>query len=102
MNAHFATRLLDPDGSWKNLTAMLQLGGGRLADRRRRCRAWWGWPTPRGCTASCEELQGFTQFSRRRQRGGLRDDRQRLYAEGMFWEAVNAIGVLQAPAVISI
>jgi 2-oxoisovalerate dehydrogenase E1 component len=49
MNGHYATRLLNPDGSWKNLMEATNSASRR---RHRRCHAWWDWRMPRACTAS--------------------------------------------------
>ncbi len=101
MNGHYATRLLHPDGSWKNLmegtnsaadvsptgSQMPRLVGLAYASRLYR---------------ELEGLQGFTQFSDHGNEVAFGTIGNASTAEGMFWEAVNAIGVLKAPAVITI
>ncbi|MCI0521753.1 MAG: thiamine pyrophosphate-dependent enzyme [Chloroflexi bacterium] len=101
MNGHYATRSLHPDGSWKNLTGqfnaaadvsptaaqMPRLVGLALASRLYR---------------EVEELRSFEQFSRHGDEVAFGTIGNASTAEGMFWEAVNAIGVLKAPAVITI
>ncbi|MCK4725587.1 MAG: hypothetical protein KAT29_07285, partial [Anaerolineales bacterium] len=49
-----------------------------------------------------EELQSFTQFSDQGKEVAFGTIGNAATAEGMFWESINAIGVLQAPALISI
>jgi pyruvate/2-oxoglutarate/acetoin dehydrogenase E1 component len=49
-----------------------------------------------------EELHSFTQFSNNGNEIAFGTIGNAATAEGMFWESVNAIGVLQAPALISI
>ena len=49
-----------------------------------------------------ESLHHLTQFSQQGNEVAFGTIGQRACAEGHFWEAVNAIGVLQAPAVLSI
>jgi pyruvate/2-oxoglutarate/acetoin dehydrogenase E1 component/TPP-dependent pyruvate/acetoin dehydrogenase alpha subunit len=49
-----------------------------------------------------EELKGFTQFSKNGNEVTFASIGNASTAEGMFWESVNAIGVLQAPAVITV
>jgi pyruvate/2-oxoglutarate/acetoin dehydrogenase E1 component/TPP-dependent pyruvate/acetoin dehydrogenase alpha subunit len=101
MNAHFASRYLNQDGSWKNQTEhynisadvsptgsqMPRLVGLALASRLYR---------------QLDELKPFTQFSRNGNEIAWGSIGNASTAEGMFWESVNAIGVLRSPAVISI
>jgi pyruvate/2-oxoglutarate/acetoin dehydrogenase E1 component len=49
-----------------------------------------------------EELKGFAQFSNNGNEIAFGTVGNASTAEGMFWEALNAIGVLKAPAVITI
>jgi len=86
MNSHFATRSLNPDGSWKNLTEQYNSS----AD-----------VSPTG--SQMPRLVGLAHASRlygNEVAFGIIGNA--TCAEGMFWETVNAIGVLKAPAVISI
>jgi pyruvate/2-oxoglutarate/acetoin dehydrogenase E1 component/TPP-dependent pyruvate/acetoin dehydrogenase alpha subunit len=101
MNGHFATRSLNDDGTWKNLTAMKNSS----ADIS---------PT----AGQMPKLLGLAYASKLyRQNPGLKELRQfskdgnevawgtignASTSEGMFFEAVNAAGVLQVPMVISI
>ena len=79
-------------------TERLQLVGRRLAHRRRRCRAWSAWPRPRASTASSSELHGLRpSFSHHGDEVAFGTIGNASCAEGMFWEAVNAVGVLQVP-----
>jgi pyruvate/2-oxoglutarate/acetoin dehydrogenase E1 component/TPP-dependent pyruvate/acetoin dehydrogenase alpha subunit len=101
MNAHFATRSLNPDGTWKNLmeiynsspdisptgSQMPRLVGLAYASRLYR---------------EIEELQPYTEFSNGGDEIAFGTIGNAATAEGIFWEAVNAIGVLKSPALISI
>lgn len=101
MNAHFATRSLNPDGSWKNLSniynsspdvsptgsQMPRLVGLAYASRLYR---------------EIEELRSYSEFSDNGSEIAFGTIGNAATAEGMFWEAVNAIGVLKSPAIISI
>ncbi len=100
MNAHFSTRSLNPDGSWKNLTEsfnstpdvsptgsqMPRLVGLGYASRLYR---------------ELEELKGYTKFSTRGKEIAFGTVGNATTAEGMFWESINAIGVLKAPVLLS-
>jgi 2-oxoisovalerate dehydrogenase E1 component len=101
MNAHFATRLLNPDGTWKDLanqynsasdvspvgTQLPRLVGLAYASRLYR---------------ELDELKKLTQFSHNGDEIAFGTTGNATTAEGMFWETVNAIGVLKSPAVLSI
>jgi len=101
MNGHYVTRLLNPDGSWKNLmeaynsaadvsptgSQMPRLVGLAYASRLYR---------------ELDVLKDFTQFSNHGNEVAFGTIGNASTAEGMFWEAVNAIGVLKSPAVITI
>ena len=98
MNAHFASRLLNPDGTWKkqiehyNISADVSPTGSQM---------------PR--------LVGLGWASRLYRELGIDDDFSRggdeiawgtignaSCAEGMFWESLNAAGVLGIPMIVSI
>ncbi len=102
MSGHYATRLLNPDGSWKNQLESFN----STADL-----------SPTG--AQMSRLVGLALASKLyRQLPGL-DVHRDLFsnngneiafgtignaacAEGIFWESVNAVGVLQAPMFLAI
>ena len=54
------------------------------------------------CFTATTRCSSSSEFLAQRRRGGLGDHRQRLHRAGKFWESVNAIGVLKAPAIISV
>jgi 2-oxoisovalerate dehydrogenase E1 component len=101
MNAHFGTRLLNPDGSWKDLvnrynsssdvsptgSQMPRLVGLAYASRLYR---------------ELDELKRFNQFSNNGNEIAFGTIGNATTAEGVFWEAINATGVLRSPMVISI
>jgi 2-oxoisovalerate dehydrogenase E1 component len=101
MNAHFGTRLLNPDGSWKDLvnrynsssdvsptgSQMPRLVGLAYASRLYR---------------ELDELKRFNQFSTNGNEIAFGTIGNATTAEGVFWEAINATGVLRSPMVISI
>lgn len=101
MNVHFGTRLLDERGAWLPQTdrpnsssdisptagQMPRLVGLAYASRLYR---------------ELDELRGLTQFSHNGDEIAFGTIGNGSCAEGMFWEALNAIAVLRAPAVVSI
>lgn len=101
MNGHFATRWLNEDGSWKNLTEDFH----SAAD----CSPT-GSQMPRivGLAYASKlfrELDGLKNYKHLSNNGnevifGTIGDAST--SEGLFWEAINAIGVLQAPLLMSV
>ncbi len=101
MNAHFATRSLNPDGSWKNLTEQKN-SSADISPTASQMPRLVGLAHASKLYREVTELQAFTQFSRKGNEVAFGTIGNASSAEGMFWEAVNAIGVLQVPAVLSI
>ena len=101
MNGHFATRSLDAQGKWVNVkdqynssadisptgSQMPRLVGLAYASRLYR---------------SIDALKSENAFSNDGNEVAWGTIGNASAAEGMFWESVNAIGVLKSPAVISI
>ncbi len=102
MNGHYATRLLNDDGSWKDLTAcknsssdisptagqMPRLLGLALASRLYR-------NNPELSVV----MTGFTENGNEVAFGTIGDAST---SEGLFFETINAAGVLQVPMAISV
>jgi 2-oxoisovalerate dehydrogenase E1 component len=102
MTGHFATRLLNPDGSWMNQlnsynsTADLSPTGAQM-------------PRLVGLALASKlyrNLPGLENHGRIFSCGGdeiaFGTIGNAACAEGIFWESVNAVGVLQAPMLLSI
>lgn len=101
MNNHFATRWLNADGSWRNQTALINFTAD-LAPTASQMPRLVGLAYASRLYRHLPELRPFTQFSNRGNEVAFGVIGNASTAEGMFWEAVNAIGVLHAPAVISV
>ena len=100
MNAHFASRYVNPDGSWKkqidcyNTSADVSPTGTQM---------------PRVVGLAYASVI-YRQLKEIKENGYSRNGNEITWAtignastaEGMFWETVNAIGVLQAPAIITV
>ena len=101
MNNHFGAPFLNPDGTWKpqtdryNTVADVSPTGSQMP-------RLVGLAYASVLYRNLEELKRFTQFSRNGNEVAWATIGNATCAEGMFWETVNAVGVLQAPAVISI
>ena len=101
MNAHFASRYVNPDGSWKNQTEMYNTSADISPTAAQMPRAV-GLAYASVLYRGLEELKQFTQFSKNGNEVTFASIGNASTSEGMFWESVNAIGVLQAPAVITV
>ncbi len=102
MNGHFASRLIDADGQWKNsideynsaadlsptASQMPKLVGLALASKLYR-----------EVDGLADAVPGFSDDGSEIAFGTIGNA---SCAEGLFWESINAIGVLQAPALVSI
>ncbi len=101
MNAHFATRMLDAEGHWLPLTEGYQSSadisptGGQMP--RLLGMAWAS-----SLYRQLEELHPFTDFSRNGDEVAFGTIGNASCAEGVFWEAMNAAGVLQVPMLMSV
>jgi pyruvate/2-oxoglutarate/acetoin dehydrogenase E1 component/TPP-dependent pyruvate/acetoin dehydrogenase alpha subunit len=101
MNGHFGTRFLDEHGEWLsqteryNVSADVSPTGSQMP---RLVGLAYASVIYRGVDALSSQ-QGFSNGGAEVAFGTIGNASA---AEGMFWEAVNAIGVLHAPAVISI
>ncbi|MCW5876035.1 MAG: hypothetical protein KIS85_04045 [Anaerolineales bacterium] len=101
MNAHFATRALDENGNWKTLaeefnsSADISPTGGQMP---RMVGLAYASKLYRHLKANKE----FKKFSNSGNEVTFGTIGNASCAEGLFWETVNAIGVLQAPLVLSI
>ncbi len=101
MNAHFATRSLEPDGNWKNLTE-IRNSSADISPVGSQMPRLVGLAYASRLFREIEELKSFKQFSNNGNEIAFGTIGNATCAEGMFWEAVNAIGVLRAPVVLSI
>ncbi|MDX1385745.1 MAG: thiamine pyrophosphate-dependent enzyme, partial [Thermoanaerobaculia bacterium] len=102
MTGHFATRFLKSDGGWKRLldayhsTADLSPTASQMP---RLVGLAFASKLYRESERLRELSEGFSDDGREVAFGTIGNA---SCAEGMFWEAVNAVGVLQAPMLLSI
>lgn len=101
MNGHFATRMIDPDGSWKPIATMKN-SSADVSPTGSQMPRLVGLAYASRLYREVPELHTLTNFSRSGREIAWGTIGNASCAEGMFWEAVNAIGVLRAPAIISI
>jgi pyruvate/2-oxoglutarate/acetoin dehydrogenase E1 component/TPP-dependent pyruvate/acetoin dehydrogenase alpha subunit len=101
MNAHFATRYLRPDGSWKNQTQTHNVAADVSPTGSQMPRTV-GLAYASVIYRKLAELHELKGFSHNGDEIAWASVGNASTAEGMFWESVNAIGVLHAPAIITI
>ncbi len=101
MNAHFATRQLDAHGRWLNQTNSPQ-SSADISPTAGQMPRLVGLAYASRLYRELDGLRELTQFSHNGNEVAFATIGNASCAEGFFWEAINAIGVLQAPAVISI
>ena len=101
MNAHFASRLIDERGAWKsqsdayNTSADVSPTGSQMP---RLVGLAWASKLYR----EIDELKEMSQFSRNGDEIAWGTIGNASCAEGMFWESLNAAGVIGVPMVVSI
>ncbi|MBL8099914.1 MAG: hypothetical protein JNK81_12075, partial [Anaerolineales bacterium] len=101
MNAHFATRLLYPNGSWRPQTQLYNTTSDISPTAAQMPRSV-GLAYASVLYRNLKELQNEKDFSNNGDEVTFVSIGNASTAEGLFWESVNAIGVLKAPAVVSI
>ncbi len=101
MNAHFANRFLKLDGSWKIQTELYNTAADVSPTGTQMPRTV-GLAYASVLYRGLNELKQFTQFSHNGDEVAWASVGNATTAEGLFWESVNAVGVLKAPAIITI
>ena len=101
MNNHFATRMLDEDGDWKDLTAMklTSADGSSTASQMPRMVGLVQASKLYKNVAALPETSPFSNNGNEVVFGTIGNA---SCAEGPFWEAINAIGIIQGPFIMSI
>jgi len=101
MNAHFASRYVSPDGTWVDQTGTYNTAADVSPTGTQMPRAV-GLAYASVIYRNLEGLHQFKGFSNNGNEVTFATIGNASTAEGLFWESVNAIGVLQAPAVITV
>ena len=101
MNCHFATRSLNDDGSWKDLTKMKNTSPDISPTAGQMARLL-GLAHASKIYRGNELLDGHSKFSNKGNEVAFGTIGDSSTSEGVFWETVNAAGVLQVPMVLSV
>lgn len=101
MNGHFATHLLGPDGDWLDLADRYNVAAD-LSPTASQMPKLVGLAYASRLFRELPELTELTSLSNRGREVAFGTIGNASCAEGMFWEAINAVGVLRSPMVLSI
>lgn len=101
MGGHFATHSLNEDGSWKNLTEQKN-SSADISPTAGQMPRLLGLAQASKIFRNVKEVKDLTQFSINGNEVAWGTIGNASTSEGLFWETINAAGVLQVPMVISI
>ena len=101
MNGHFSTRSLNPDGSWKDLTK-IKNSSSDISPTAGQMPRLLGLAYASKLYRNNEDLHVFTTFSDKGNEVAFGTIGDASTSEGLFWETINAAGVLQIPMAISV
>ncbi|MBI1185334.1 transketolase [bacterium] len=101
MNGHFASRSLDENFQWKNLTEQYN-SSADVSPTGSQMPRLVGLAYASKLYRENPNLQEFKQFSINGNEVAFGTIGNASAAEGMFWEAINACGVLMVPVLMSI
>jgi pyruvate/2-oxoglutarate/acetoin dehydrogenase E1 component/TPP-dependent pyruvate/acetoin dehydrogenase alpha subunit len=101
MNGHFASRFINPDGSWRDQTNMYNVAAD-ISPTAAQMPRTVGLAYASRLYRQIPELADQTRFSHHGDEVAWASIGNASTSEGLFWESVNAIGVLKSPAIITI
>lgn len=100
-NNHFSTRSLNSDGTWKDLMKQKN-SSADISPTAGQMARWVGLGYASKLFRNIKELHQFTELSDKGNEVAFGTIGDASTSEGQFWEAINAVGVLQVPAVIAV
>ena len=101
MGGHFATHSLDENGDWKNLTAQKN-SSSDISPTAGQMPRLLGLAQASKIYRNVEELKDHTNFSKKGNEVAWGTIGNASTSEGLFFETINAAGVLQVPMVMSV
>jgi pyruvate/2-oxoglutarate/acetoin dehydrogenase E1 component/TPP-dependent pyruvate/acetoin dehydrogenase alpha subunit len=101
MNAHFASRLLYEDGTWKRQVESFNTAAD-LSPTAAQMPRLVGLAYASRLYRELDELKQLTSFSNNGNEVAFGTIGNASCAEGVFWESINAVGVLKGPLVLSV
>ena len=101
MGGHFATHSIDDNGNWKNLTQQYNTSAD-ISPTAAQMPRLLGLAQASSIYRNVNELEGFTNFSNKGNEVAWGTIGNASTSEGLFFETINAAGVLQVPMVVSV
>ena len=101
MGGHYATRSLNEDGSWKNLMKQKN-SSADISPTAGQMPRLLGLALASKMYRNIPELENFTNFSNKGNEVAFGTIGDASTSEGLFWESMNAAGVLEVPMAISV
>jgi pyruvate/2-oxoglutarate/acetoin dehydrogenase E1 component/TPP-dependent pyruvate/acetoin dehydrogenase alpha subunit len=101
MNGHFATRSLNADGTWKDLT-QIKNSSADISPTAGQMPRLLGLAYASKIFRNNKVLHSFTNFSNQGNEIAFGTIGDASTSEGLFWETINAAGVLQVPMLMSV
>lgn len=101
MGGHFATHTINEDGSWKNLSD-LKNSSSDISPTAGQMPRLLGLAQASQIFRNVDEVKEMTHFSKNGNEVAWGTIGNASTSEGLFWETINAAGVLQVPMVISV
>lgn len=101
MGGHYATRSLHEDGSWKNLSEMKN-SSADISPTAGQMPRLLGLALASKLFRNNEQLHSYSQFSNKGNEIAFGTIGDASTSEGLFWETINAAGVLQVPMLMSV
>lgn len=100
-NNHFSTRSLNEDGTWKDLMKQKN-SSADISPTAGQMARWVGLGYASKLYRNIKELHQFKELSDKGNEVAFGTIGDASTSEGQFWESINAVGVLQVPAVIAV
>ncbi|MFI5203917.1 MAG: thiamine pyrophosphate-dependent enzyme [Flavobacteriales bacterium] len=101
MGGHYSTRSLNADGSWKELSK-IKNSSADVSPTASQMPRLLGLAQASKMFRNNEALHAFTNFSNKGNEVAIGTIGDASTSEGIFWETVNAAGVLQVPMLLSV
>ncbi|MFM2049016.1 MAG: hypothetical protein RI955_1564, partial [Bacteroidota bacterium] len=101
MNAHFSTRVLNDDGSWKNLTNLKITSADSSPTAGQMTRSL-GLALASKLYRENNSLSDFSNFTNNGDEVTFVTIGDASTSEGHFWETINAAGVLKVPLAVNV
>jgi len=99
MNSHFATRMVDDDGNWLDLSGLKNISSD-IAPTAGQMPRSLGLAFASKAFRNISQLKSFTNLSHHGDEVCFATIGDASTSEGHFWETINAAGVLQVPLAV--